>query len=273
MKFLIFDIEIITKDVIDFYKNNKDIAKTQYDKLINKAKERGLDKSKLNGYYEKHHIKPRCLDGNNENDNLVLLTYREHILAHLLLYTINLDNQDLFLSFSLLVDLRSSQEDSIEVDLLALDSLKSTKSEFMKNNNPMKNPEIAKKVSKKKKGMEGFFKGKHHSEETKQKLRDKTLSLNFSGTNHPMYGKKHTEEARKKMSDKLKGEKHPLYGKHLKESTKQKLSKAHNNPVISPEGIEYESIKVAAKAIGVSRPTLSNWIRLRPEKGWKKKNS
>ena len=37
-------------------------------------------------YYEKHHIVPKSLGGSNSPDNLVLLTAREHYIAHLLLY-------------------------------------------------------------------------------------------------------------------------------------------------------------------------------------------
>jgi hypothetical protein len=37
-------------------------------------------------YYEEHHIIPKSLGGSNKTDNLVLLTAREHFIAHLLLY-------------------------------------------------------------------------------------------------------------------------------------------------------------------------------------------
>lgn len=36
-------------------------------------------------YYEKHHIIPRCIGGSDNELNLVLLTAREHFLAHYLL--------------------------------------------------------------------------------------------------------------------------------------------------------------------------------------------
>ena len=39
----------------------------------------------LGAYYEEHHIKPTCLGGSNDKHNRVLLTAREHFIAHLLL--------------------------------------------------------------------------------------------------------------------------------------------------------------------------------------------
>ena len=39
-----------------------------YDQLIEKSKTRGLNKKKLNGYYEKHHIIPKCEGGSNKRD-------------------------------------------------------------------------------------------------------------------------------------------------------------------------------------------------------------
>ena len=46
-----------------------------------------LSRSKHSGsYFEKHHIQPRSLGGSNDPENLVLLTPREHYIAHLLLY-------------------------------------------------------------------------------------------------------------------------------------------------------------------------------------------
>lgn len=56
-----------------------------YYNLVNSARLRGLDKAKLEGYYECHHILPRSLGGSDLPDNLVLLTAREHFIAHYLL--------------------------------------------------------------------------------------------------------------------------------------------------------------------------------------------
>lgn len=52
-----------------------------YDLLIEKAKSRIT----LDEYYEKHHIIPKCMGGNNTKNNLVQLSYREHFVCHWLL--------------------------------------------------------------------------------------------------------------------------------------------------------------------------------------------
>lgn len=55
-----------------------------YDRLIEDAKIN--PKSEL--YKESHHIIPKCMNGSNDKDNIILLTARQHYLAHWLLYKI-----------------------------------------------------------------------------------------------------------------------------------------------------------------------------------------
>jgi len=55
--------------------------------LIQKACQEKRTK-KENQYYELHHIVPKCNGGSNDVSNLVLLTYREHFVAHHLLWKI-----------------------------------------------------------------------------------------------------------------------------------------------------------------------------------------
>lgn len=55
-----------------------------YDWLIARASRRQLE-----GYCEQHHVYPRCLGGTDEESNLIMLTAREHFLAHLLLAKIH----------------------------------------------------------------------------------------------------------------------------------------------------------------------------------------
>lgn len=61
---------------MNYEKNYYDYIK--YVKTLNRYKGDGK-------YYEKHHIIPKSLGGTNDEENLVLLTAREHFLAHYLL--------------------------------------------------------------------------------------------------------------------------------------------------------------------------------------------
>lgn len=58
-----------------------------YVKTLNRSKNEGT-------YYEEHHIIPRSLGGSDEASNKVLLTSREHYLAHYLLMKIYEENTD-----------------------------------------------------------------------------------------------------------------------------------------------------------------------------------
>lgn len=61
-----------------------------HDALIERAKTRTLD-----GYYEVHHIIPRCMGGKDETANLVRLTPEEHYVVHQLLVKIYPKNKRL----------------------------------------------------------------------------------------------------------------------------------------------------------------------------------
>lgn len=56
-----------------------------YNQLVQKGKTQILNESV---YTEKHHIIPRHCDGDDNISNIVKLTFRQHILAHLLLWKI-----------------------------------------------------------------------------------------------------------------------------------------------------------------------------------------
>lgn len=57
----------------------------KYTRIYNSIIEQAKSRPCLEGYVEKHHIVPRSLGGNNNDDNLVKLTAREHYICHRLL--------------------------------------------------------------------------------------------------------------------------------------------------------------------------------------------
>jgi len=78
-------------------------------------------------------------------------------------------------------------------------------------------------------GTKNPFFGKHHSEETKEKIRKKLRPIN-QGKRNPFYGKHHSEETKAKLSkiaSARTGERSPHFGKHHSEEAKAKISKAN----------------------------------------------
>jgi len=78
-----------------------------YDSIINNAKlleeSRKLQKKQKLNYFERHHILPKCLGGNNDESNLVYLTAKEHYLCHRLLVEIYPENRKLKYAIWLMV--------------------------------------------------------------------------------------------------------------------------------------------------------------------------
>ena len=71
--------------------------KIYYD-IIEKAKLETRRKGK-GIYYESHHILPKCLNGSDDKENLVLLTAREHYVSHKLLTYIYKGNRKIVNAF------------------------------------------------------------------------------------------------------------------------------------------------------------------------------
>ena len=76
-----------------------------YDSLIIRGKTRLLQE-----YSELHHIVPRCIGGNNEQDNLVRLTPEEHYVAHQLLVKIYPNNPKLIKAAAMMIPNRPSNK-------------------------------------------------------------------------------------------------------------------------------------------------------------------
>ena len=162
-----------------------------YDNLINSRKL--LNRSKKTGTYESHHIIPKCLRGTNDKDNLVLLTPREHFIAHLLL--------------------TQMYEGKIKAKMcLALLKMCSN-NPFQKRYISSRQYDLVKRlIVENCSGKNATFFGKKHSEETKSKM-----SIRMKGKNNHRYGiqpwnfgkklKPHTNEAKLKMRESHLGKK------------------------------------------------------------------
>ena len=133
-------------------------------KVMNRKKGFGV-------YYEKHHIKPKWLGGKDDESNLVLLTAREHYLAHYLLFLHYKDRSSgaafHIMNNSCNMEHRDSKKYS-EIREFQSNNL-------LGDNNPSKRKDVRKKISKKVKGKLNGMYGR-------------------TGEQNPAYGMKHTKE-------------------------------------------------------------------------------
>lgn len=165
-------------------------------------------------FYEEHHILPKCLGGTDDRDNLVLLTTKEHFIAHRLLTKIYPSNHKLLYAVFYMGGTRHGVTNSRTYQLLREEYFKKH-SEHMSGTTL--SPETVEKRNttrynngnyivsdKTKKKISESLKGRILSEETKQKMRESST------------GKNHDYETRRRMSESHKG-------KTLSEETELKI--------------------------------------------------
>lgn len=155
-----------------------------YDDLVLKCKQRGLDKKVLTGYYERHHILPRCLGGDNSTGNLVLFTAREHLLAHRLLWKLHPDNKSLMWAYS-----RTMHTGGVKVSPKEVERLKIAKAHHMSTRvvSQETKDKIRKTLTGHKRTKESIEKssskliGRKHSPERIQKIKDRWAERKENG--------------------------------------------------------------------------------------------
>ena len=268
-----------------------------HDAIINRAKLRGLNKSELEGYYEKHHVIPKCLGGNNKKDNLVLLTAKEHFIIHKILYRLHPDNKKLLFAVIAMFSPGNKYNHRENINMSTAAYYRKLHAEFLKGRKL--SDETKKKISKSNKGKSlsqeqiDFLKkintGRHPTDETRHKMSNSHKKENLSveiieKMRKASTGRKHSEETKKKISQ---ANKNIIKSKewcnniskgkmgkpgHLHTEETKKLMSEHssrNTKVVGPDNIIYNSVKECAKAFGIHRDTLRKWIKQKPEKGFK----
>lgn len=207
-----------------------------YDNLMSSRlllKKERHQKRKNGEYYEGHHIIPKSKGGTGtstrglNNPNIVLLTAREHFLAHWLLWRIYRD--------------RSSA--------LAFHKMMSSNKHQVRNKSARGYEEARLAFSETNKGNQ-YGKGqiKVVSEEQKIHL-SKLRKGKYIGEENPFYGKKHSEETRKRLAQKAK--ERPIETRANYKGWKV---------VIKDGGVlaEFKSSKEVAEYIGCSHSNVRN---------------
>ena len=167
-----------------------------YNKLVDKQRLKNRRKED-DVYYEAHHIIPRSFGGkgdsrNINHPNIVLLTAKEHYIAHLLLTAIYPNSPAMLKAFWNMCQTGNKKR------------YKPSAKTFEK---------IRIEYSKKIQGKNATFYGKKHTTESLFKI-----SKSSKGRKANL-GKKHTDETKQKIAN-------SKLGKKLSNETKQKISKA-----------------------------------------------
>lgn len=110
------------------------VINMNYNNIYKLICQRGKEPRELN-YVENHHIIPKCLGGNNEYDNMCILTAKEHYLAHYILTKIYPKNTKLMYAFGMM---KNSNKYQIRMfSAKQYENMKKSYSNAMKLDNPM----------------------------------------------------------------------------------------------------------------------------------------
>jgi hypothetical protein len=226
-----------------------------YESIINNAKLENRQKLKKTNnsyvYYEKHHILPKCLGGTDAEENLVLLTAREHFVCHKLLLRIYPCNRKIIWAFHMMCrSCNSTQYNSTSRDydtariLFSKTSVSlETRKKISDNKKGKKlSEEHKKKISNANKGKQAVNKNVPMSLETKMKMREARLGFKFSeetiekfrlantGVKNPMYGKKASKETIEKLRKSMLGKNKRPCSEELKIKISQRTKLAMKRP-------------------------------------------
>lgn len=198
-------------------------------------------------YSERHHILPRCLGGKEDEENLIYLTLKEHFIAHKLLVEENPGEIKLVQALWRMANGRKdcTPEDYEYARRKYIESMKG-------DNNPSKSEEVREKL----RGRTPML-GKHHSEETKQrmseihrdisedtriKMRESHLGMRHTEeTIELLKSIAHNEDWNAKVSASLKGKpkseahRESLSKVERTEEWRRKLSESHTGKVLSED--------------------------------------
>jgi len=118
----------------------------------------------ISGYYEKHHIIPKCMGGTDDAENIVLLPSRAHFIAHALLHKAYPEHTGLAHAFAMMAVNNHNQHRSFSSRLYALSKV--ARSNALKG---VSRPDwVKEKLRKPKSNRDNYSKPK--SEEHKRKI-------------------------------------------------------------------------------------------------------
>lgn len=218
-----------------------------YFEIIQNAAKRISDSNK----YEKHHILPKSIGGNDNIDNIVKLTYREHFIAHWLLTKMCVDESNKRKMLYAMRSMSWNKTDKRKISSWQYEISKKCAAESRKNKTVSIETREKLSIAGKKRfenkeqriKMSISQSGKKLTKETKNKIsktqKEKFLDPTFKSM-HKERNKKimNTEEFKRKRSDltKKRYEENPELRKQISDSLKGRKRKKLKCPHCNIEG-------------------------------------
>lgn len=184
----------------------------------------------LEGYYEKHHICPKAKDAFPEYkdfrkfpQNCILLTAKQHFIAHMILWKAYPQLRSVRETFWIMSNIENRKIRSRFYEILKQEKSVST--------SICHTGKIVSKITREK--LSVYRKGKTYNEimgeEKASELKQRQSAQRkgkYTGKDNPMFGKKHSEERNLKLSVSFKGIGNPMFGKTHTGEARNKISKA-----------------------------------------------
>lgn len=172
-----------------------------YDEYIKRILDSRENVKDSENYQEIHHILPRCMGGEDNKENLICLYAQEHYYAHKLLALENPENNSLQYAWLAVTGWKNkNHQDEIKLSPEEYEKVRINVANHMRN----------RKIT----------------EETKHKISQNHADI--SGEKNPMYGKHHTKETREKIRQ-------ANLGKKLSQEHKDKISKSEKGRIVSEQ--------------------------------------
>jgi hypothetical protein len=172
-------------------------------------------------YSERHHIVPRCEGGGDEPENLIRLTARDHLFAHLILAKWKGGKHWASVSATFGNSVRRGELPTAQVVRVVALSRQKFGESIRGDKHPgfgvKRSPETREKISTAQRGYKHPMFGAHHSPETRGKMSaaqrgNKNPMFGRTGNEHPMFGRT--------------GNEHPMFGARHSPEIRAKISAA-----------------------------------------------
>lgn len=180
------EVEKKMTSIFYFKKYLEEIIMETYEEFINNILETRGRFACGEEYHERHHIKPKCMGGTDDKDNLIDLFAREHFEAHRLLVLENPNNAKLVYAWWMMSHMSEAHKRDYE---LTAEEYEEAKKAFSKS-----------------------ISGENHPMYGVHRFGEAAPMYGKRGKNNPNYGSHRTEEQKKRLSEAKLGEKNPNYG-------------------------------------------------------------